>query len=263
MNNKILFLANRDSEGGASEWLYKIVQTLNNAKFEVALVVKNKRKQDDFIFQLPIINKKKSLLQRIYNFILRTVNLKKESVFITKPEYSFFPGEDQSKKYASAEDILALIPFVPNVIITGLTFEFVNFSTLLDLKKICKATVYSTAFDMSVFTGGCHVVNECDGFIVNCSNCPGVIAGDSAFTTNNLQIKQKHQLEGDFGLMYGSPWGLHQAEKSLVHKNSKKVYIGNCVDTDMYNNTNRDIAKRIFGFDNSQKVIFAGADNVK
>lgn len=260
---KILILSTRDSQGGAFEWIYNFAKILSNEEFNVALVVAEKKKNDNFIFQVPIIKYKKSLIKRGVNFSLRLVGLNRNKDFTTKPEYSFFPGEDQTKNYISSDSILSAISFVPEIIIVGLTYQFVNFVTLLELSKRTGAKIFFTLLDMGVLTGGCHVVNECEGFESNCENCPGIIEGNPIYTVNNLNEKMRCVKEGKFGLMYGSSWGKFQVDKSTVFKDSLKLNIGNCVDTNLYTNVNRDIAKKIFNLQRFNKVIFAGADNMK
>jgi len=262
--NKILLLSTRDSIGGGFEWMYTLSKALHKSGFNVVLLVKNKINSDSFIVELPFIKKRSSILFRIFKFICRKLKIKaKTKELNTKPEYSFFPGEDQSEIYLNAEDILNKISFIPDMIISGLTFDYVNTKTLLDLKKITKADVYITAIDMSAFTGGCHVINGCNGFYTSCSNCPGILKGELTTTRRNLELKQKRASDGTFGLLYSSSWALYQANQSFIFDKLKKVFIGSCINSSLYNSANRDIAKQVFGFDSSDKVILSGADDIK
>jgi glycosyltransferase involved in cell wall biosynthesis len=253
MAKKILLLSTRDSYGGSAEWMYNAALMLHNNGHEVALLVAEKHKNDEFIYQVPTSQKKKSIPQRLINYIFHKLGLKSSQVKLkTKPEYSFFQDEDETQKY-----------FSPDIILVGLTYKFVNYKTLFELTKVSKSGVYLVVLDMSTFTGGCHVVNTCRKFTDECNNCPGVLIGDLNYTKQNLLIKKELATEGNFKVLYGSGWGLEQANKSVVTKNLQKIFMGSCVDTTLYTNKNRSIAKKIFDIETSSKVIFAGSESSK
>jgi hypothetical protein len=222
MSKKILLLSARDSSGGAADWMFNTARILYEKKFSIALAVSEKFKSDDFIFQIPHIPKRKITIKRIFDYILSKLSSNKRPLLKTKPEYAFFHGEDETKTYRTPHEILSKLPFVPEIILVGQTYQFISFNTLKALHEITKASVYLVVLDMFFFTGGCHVINECQGYIINCNNCPGILSGDPKYALKNLSIKSKIAEDGKFEVLYGSGWGLLHANSSVVTKISKR-----------------------------------------
>lgn len=263
----ILFLSNRDSLGGASEWFLNLALALRNAGYQVEFLVKNKYSTYDFVKQIPLKKKeKKSLFFRLLKFAKNCI-FKKESVDIfrtTKPEYAFFPKELESDSIITTEEIIRNIKNAPNLIISGLIFDFVSLSVVSDLSRYFNVPAYTTAFDANVFTGGCHVMWDCNQFKTDCSNCPGSLSSENLkIIEHNLISRKKYIEKSSIGLLYASPWSCVKANESLLYKDSSKVDIGMCIDTNFYNNKHRIIAKNIFDIESNKKVIFVGADNLK
>jgi glycosyltransferase involved in cell wall biosynthesis len=260
MKKKILLLSTRDSAGGASEWLFKLADALYKSGYEIVLIVTNQQRSESFIINIQIPNKKKSFLKRAINYFKRKFGIKNK-ILKSIPEYGFYSDEDESVSHISAEQIISKLSFKPDIIITGLIDGFVNTTVLLDLKNITDARIFQTAFDVSVFTGGCHVIWNCEGFKNDCSNCPALL-NQFSYSSNNLKIKKHNIQRGNFGVLLVSGWSMLNANLSLLYKNALKVDVGSCVNTDLFTNKNRDIAKRLFHITNERKVIFAGSTNV-
>lgn len=263
----ILFLSNRDSLGGASEWFLNLALALKNAGYSVEFLVKNKYSTYDFVKQIPLKKKeKKSFFFRLFKFAKNCI-FKKESVDIfrtTKPEYAFFPKELESDSVITTEEIIKNINKIPNLIISGLIFDFVSLSVVSDLSRYYNIPAYTTAFDANVFTGGCHVMWDCLQYKTDCSNCPGSLSSANLkIIQQNLINRKKYLEKSSIGLLYASPWSYVKANESSLYKSRQKVDVGMCIDTSFYNNKHRIIAKNIFDIESSKKVIFVGADNLK
>lgn len=258
---KILMLSTRDAGGGASEWFYDLALALYKNNFEIYFVVKEKLKNEPFIIQYNESKKKKSLPIRILVKLLKKFKNQKEE-FNTKPEFAFFPGENEDEIYSDSNIILATIPFIPEIIITGLTYGFINSQTLRVLKETTHARIFMTAYDMYVFTGGCHVSFDCLQFKNACSNCPGILSKNKEIANKNFLQKLENIGIAEIGVMYGSPRSHNLSHDSVLFKNNPKIFIGHGLDTNLFNEKNREIAKTVFGFDPKNKIIMSGADNI-
>lgn len=257
--NNILMLSTHDVEGGATTWFMQLAAALYNAGYNLAVVVKYKKSSLSYVYQVKQLPKEK----KINRFVKKMYHRDKRDIFFaSKPEYAFFPSETESSKCYSAQQIMDVVPFCPNLIITGLTYELANTTTFRDLHLSYKAPVYMTAFDVNVFTGGCHAHFDCQGYKYRCSSCPGIINGRQNEVQESFAIKLANIKEANIGVLYAAPWTKHLSCQSVCFHSNPKCDIGMCIDTDFYTNANRDIAKRIFKLPDKSFVIFAGSANI-
>ena len=261
IKKKVLLLSSGDTFG-AYEYLYRMAKAMEE-DYEVALVVRDKRKKDIWIYHVEVLTSKNSLLKRIFNYCKRKMGFKTD-ILQPDPLYVFLPNEDESIQLVIADTVLKAIPFVPDIIFSGMTPGFINTSTLLDLHIKTGAKVYQVMVDMNLLTGGCHSVWGCEGFKSDCSNCPAIANTKfNGFTVNNLAIKKKNIQQGDFKLLVIPGWNLHQTNLSTLYKNRLIVQSCNIVDTSIFTDINRHVAKQLFGISPETKVVFAGSNNQK
>jgi glycosyltransferase involved in cell wall biosynthesis len=257
---KVLLLSSGDTFG-AYEWIYRMAKALITSNYEVRLLVREKRKTEDFIIKVPIELRRKSYPKRLLNLAKRLLGFAKKS-FLPEPKYVFLTGEDESISIASADVILSKISFKPDIVISGMTDGFLGTTTLSKIREKTGARIFQAMFDMSLLTGGCHFVWNCEGFKSDCSNCPAIKDDSYAkFSENNLAIKKKNIKENKFVLLVVQGWTFAQANNSAIYKDREKIIVGICIDIKLFNNVNRSIAKQIFNIPNNAKVIFAGANN--
>lgn len=259
---KVLFLSASDADGGATAWFLNLAKTLhNNDNFDVAVIVKSKISFLDYVFSIRPASQKKNLFTRLVRIFTRP---KRDLFFDSKPNYCFFPEDTELKRYVSAEEIIKVCPFCPDIIVSGLTYGFVNTNTLSDLHNYWNAPVFMTAYDANAYTGGCHVLCKCRGFEESCENCPGISASTrKREVAISYDIKKKNISSAKIGVLYASAWSLDNIKRSSCFAHSLAFDIGMCINTDLYTNTNRDIAKQVFNLPSSCLMIFAGAVNLK
>jgi glycosyltransferase involved in cell wall biosynthesis len=233
------------------------------SSFDVAMVVVDRRKTDPWIYKIDILSPRKTLLKKGIDFAKRKFGIIKKNLQ-TDPLYVFLPDENENIQRIHAKDILNLISFMPDIIFSGITPGFMNTSTLLDLHKITKARIIQVMVDVSLLTGGCHVVWDCEGFKTDCKYCPAIVTKThKLYSHNNLQAKLKNIENGDFNLLVLPGWSEYMAQSSKLYKNRIIVQSDNIIDTDIFSDKNRMIAKSIFNIEHTKKVIFAGSNNTK
>lgn len=257
----ILFLSTYDKDGGAASWFLNHAEVLYHNGYNVEMVVKYKRTNKPFVHCVSTA-KDKNFLRTFLTKIYSKKN-QRDIFFDADPEYAFFPKEQETDSVIPTEDIIKSCSFIPDFIISGLTYELANTNTLRQLHELWNVPVYMTAFDANVYTGGCHVIWDCNKYKLDCSSCPGLMNKErQAEIEESFAIKVKNIKEADIGIMYASPWSLHNALQSACFKDAPKFDIGMCIDTELYTDVNRDIAKQVFGLPENAKVIFAGSANV-
>ena len=253
-------LSTFDVEGGATTWFMHLADVLHKAGYNIAVVVKYKKSTLPYVYKIKDLPKENRVKRVIKKYCSPRFT---DIFFATKPEYAFFPNETETSKVCSVHQIMEVTPFIPDMVITGLTYELANTTTFRDLHCEYNVPVFMTAFDANVFTGGCHAFYTCRGFQTDCACCPGLKDGsrsyeiEKSFYTKRLNIQ-----EANIGVLYAAPWTKYYSQCSACFKNNPRYDIGMCIDTNFYTNTNRDIAKRIFNLPENSFVIFAGSANV-
>jgi glycosyltransferase involved in cell wall biosynthesis len=259
MKQNILLLSSGDIHG-AYEIVYRIAKYLKEAEYNVALVVREKTKSDSFIVHLPVHIPQRTIIQKIKNRIRKLLKIDKSNPIID-PEYVFLPNEDESIQLIAADSILSKISFTPDLIFAGMTDGFINTSTLAELKRLTNAKMILFMVDMFALTGGCHFVQDCTGFVKDCSNCPAIL-NDShkSWPQKNLMKKKENIRKSNIQIIAGSGWTYEQAQKSFLFRDQKYIYnINSCIDTRLFNNKHREYAKNIFGIPSDSKLIFFGS----
>jgi glycosyltransferase involved in cell wall biosynthesis len=257
----ILLLSSGDTYG-AYELLYRMAKALKKDGHNVVLLVTDQKKNDDFIQKIVIHTKPKSYIKRFINLIKRKLG-KKAKELLTDPKYVFLDGENESHSLVNAEKILEKTPFVPNIVISGMTNNFLGTNTLAEIQHKTSAKIHQVMVDMHTITGGCHVVWDCDGFVNKCEKCPALLGKNfDYFAKNNLDIKSRNINNHNFSLLVSQGWTLFQANRSFLFKEREKTIIGSCIDVEVFNNRNRDVAKKILNLPLNTKLIFAGSNNV-
>ncbi|WP_163400287.1 glycosyltransferase [Flavobacterium fluviatile] len=268
VNKKILLLSTGDING-AYEAIYKLGCFFIEQNHTLSMLVKYKTRNDRFIVQYlneSKTKKKKTIIERIFikikNRIVYKSRFKLKQVYFD--EKYFFISKDETIVNTSAEQIIKQIGFIPEFIFTGMTSGFMNSTDLLNLQKITKAQVYNITVDMNHFTGGCHYAWDCEGYIKGCNEeCPAIIgSNDRNIAKINFETKLKNAQEGDFKVIGMSNWTVKQAQNSKIYKTQDFIpNFNSMIDTKLFNAKNKDIAKRIFDFDNSKFYIMAGSQN--
>ena len=263
-SKNVLILSTGDVYG-AYEAAYRIARFVHEANYQTVLLVKRRTKADKFIVEIKprnnfihqrILKAGRKIYTWLQNKILGSFCLK------TDPKYIYYAEEKAS--YYRGVEILANVTFKPDLVLACLTNDFVNTQTLVELKQHTNAEIVIVTMDMIPFTGGCHYAWDCRGYETDCTNCPAITdKKHHNLAHHNLMIKRKNIIKADIKILTGSGWALNQAKKSFLFKEQKDILnINSCIDTHLFNNKNRQFAKKIFDLSDDSKVIFVGSQHV-
>ncbi len=259
--DKILILSTEDKEGGAVMRTMNIVEALRSEGYNTALLVKKKHTSLPYVYEVPVPPRP----SRIHRFLKSLCASKKTDICREADQkYCVFYHECETAQVYSSELVASTSPFVPTLIISCMTKEFVNTTTLLELHKLWNVPIMLDAYDMNVFTGACHVVWDCKGYETDCTNCPAILnIARRKEVSESFAIRKRNIDEGKMGVMIASEWSATKARMSTLFHDKVICNMGMWVNTDLYNNKNRDIAKRIFGIPTDAKVVFTGSEDIK
>lgn len=254
----ILIIVTQD-HGGAGEAMFKLAKMLNQ-EHNVALLVKEKTKQEAFVYLYS------DSRYKIYKKLIATkVKLFFKKVQLFEEKYSFY-SLDEDKKNISAEKVIKTIGFVPDFIFSGWTAAFMNSTDLFKLQQFTNAKVYNITVDMNHFTGGCHYSWDCTKYINGCDDqCPAlIIHNNKRIALKNFHKKFQNVSGGNFKIIAGSGWTLNQAKNSKIYRDQQIIYnINSLIDTQLMNNACRKFAKRVFGFDTNSFTILVGCKDAR
>ena len=241
---KILLFSSSDTHG-SYEYAHRMAKSLFSVGHEVGMMVKEKTKSDNFIIAVP--QERPSVAARVkWKLFGDTTAIKTDRV---------------AKEEELPKMVMRSLPFKPDLVIVGMINGFINTKTLAAIEQETGADIYFITADMAPLTGGCHYAWDCTGFERDCSDCPAILdTKKKQRAAHNLAIKSKYIAKMNGKVLAGSGWMLDQARRSALFRNQKTILNTNSViDTSIFNNHHREIAKSIFGLDPNHKVVMAGA----
>jgi glycosyltransferase involved in cell wall biosynthesis len=204
-------------------------------------------------------------LRRIIEKGKRFLKFKKQSK--TKgnrldPDYHML-NYDLTKTAVSTRKLLSKVGFQPDAIIVLFMQNFLSYKNLYELNKFSGAKIYQTLMDMAPFTGGCHYAWDCMEYLNKCGSCPALYSSEPIDQTRiNWEYKKKYVNQTEITVIAASDWQWNQLKKSSLFKEKDKVKILLATNSDYYFPGNKIEARKIFGLDLNNKVIFFGAVNV-
>lgn len=254
MPKKILLLITQD-HGGAGEYIYKLAKILFEQGHQVAMVVKEKTKTDEFIVQYDIVKQKEPFFLKIIN----KLNKKKRKIKLDA-KYCFY-SLDELNPSIDPDILIKKIGFVPEFIFSGWTAFFMNSADVLSLHKKTGAKVFTFLVDMNHLTGGCHYAWDCEGYVRGCSECPAILSEKHKDRAKiNFEAKFKNAHEGNFKIISGSGWTLKQAKESKIYRDQDKfLNINSLIDTKVMTLTDKSMAKDFFNLDHDKFYILMGS----
>lgn len=268
IKKKILLLSTGDADG-AYEAISKLGCFFIEQGHTVSMLVKNKTRNEEFIVQYREKQEKKVIPPIGVRVFIKIKNrLVRKKIHIPQSVhfdgiYSFL-SINETTNNISVENAITQVGFNPDFIIAGMTNGFMNSTDLLNLQNFTKAKVFNITVDMNHFTGGCHYAWDCEGYIKGCDEkCPAILGENGRNIAKiNFETKLKNAQEGKFQIISGSGWTLKQAKESKIYKEQKVFHnINSLIDTKLFNAKNRDVAKRIFGLNESKFYIMAGSQS--
>lgn len=129
-----------------------------------------------------------------------------------------------------------------------------------DLPKI-NAPIVWTLHDNWAFTGGCHIMWECEEYKKSCGSCPRL----GSQKDNDLSRKTFNRKQNTFSklpemVMVGvSKWLENCASESSLFRNHKIVNLPNPIDTNVFKPFGKKQARELWNLPQSKKLVLFGA----
>jgi glycosyltransferase involved in cell wall biosynthesis len=244
---KILIVNTFDIQGGAARAAYRLHRALLENGMDSQMLVQSKSSDDYTILaETDIIRKKFNSLRRIFDGLpVRFYKNRTQTLFSP----AWFP-------FSNVVDKINKI----NPDIVHLHWICDGMMRIEDIAKI-KAPVVWSLHDNWAFTGGCHIMWECDKYKENCEACPRLGSNKE----NDLSRKIWHIKEKTFAkipkmtIVGLSRWLAECAEKSTLLRDKKVVNLPNPIDTNTFKPFDKDKARELWNLPCDKKIVLFGA----
>ncbi len=228
--------------GGAYRAAARISESMSACGIDSQILIRTKRYSDTpgtEIFSAPY--------QKFWSKVKNGVNL-----LLSRGEVvSDYLGTDITKHPLVRE---------ADVIILHWVNSFVSYGTVELLKKTDRPIIW-VMHDMWLFTGGCHVDQNCGGYQHRCGNCPFLKSGkENDISRRNFRRKRAMLAGSDVVLAGPSKWITDCASQSMITQKQRIVRIPNPIDTELYRPvSDKTVLREKYGVPQNKKVILYGA----
>lgn len=246
---KVLVLSTHDSHFGGHGW--SIAQELKMAGHEVCFVCGFRTNEETTRFIYDVT--KKFSLATLWWKILPYLTC---AITGTRPNVHAFLSSHLFG--VSARKILGKCCFAPEYILLPWTANFLTERAVYNLQRFSGAEIIFSFTD-EAYLAACHYPADCDGWKTGCHHCPA-LRYNKWIATRTMRLKSKYWMDLRARIIC-SPYDAGLIKESPFLKN-KKVTPVLSVPQVPYCYSKED-ARRFFGIDTDDFVIFAGANSFK
>ena len=253
---KIAIINTLDSSGGAAIAANRLARALKKRDIDVKLLVKKKQsdKSDSIPVNSTFFSKILSWLffwREILRIIKSTKKISKKNLF--------------SVSIADVGDDISKNKIIQDADVIHLHWINQGFLSLRGLKKLTmlgKPIVW-TMHDQWPYTGICHYTGGCNNFTDTCSVCPMLKWKIKRDLSYKIFEKKKNIYKSNAFTFVGcSRWIADEAKRSNIYSEAKIVSIPNPIDTTIYNQHDKNEARKLLNLPLDKKLILFGACKV-
>lgn len=245
---KILIVNTSDTFGGAARAAYRLHKSLLAKKVVCEMLVQY-RLSDDYKIEVYT----KSFLQKMMAKIRPLVDnfpvrfYKERTKILFSPSWLGFNNV--------VDEINALSPDIVH-----LHWVCGGMIKIEDLTRI-KAPIVWTLHDNWAFTGGCHIMWDCEKYKNNCGACPR-LGSTNEFDLSRKTFNRKEKVFSKLPNMVivgVSTWIENCAKESYLFRNHKIVNIPNAIDTSIFKPFEKKQSRDLWNLPQGKKLILFGA----
>jgi glycosyltransferase involved in cell wall biosynthesis len=247
---KVLIVNTNDIFGGAARAAYRLHRALREAGIETEMLVQIKQGDDETVFTG--INRITKFLNRLYPFI--EVDTFPARWYKNRTNTLFSPAW-----FGFREIVDKINEINPDIVhlhwITG------GMIRIEDIARINSPIVWSM-HDNWVFTGGCHIMWECEKYKTKCGACPRL--GSNKVNDLSRWVwtrKQKTYNKKDFVVVGLSKWINECSKNSALLKNKRHVNLPNPLSTNIYKPFHKEKSRVLWSLPEDKKLLLFGAVN--
>ena len=246
---KILIVSMSDIQGGAARAAYRLHKSLLVQNIDSQMLVQDKS-SDDFT----VISEEKKI--RKYFNKLRPVIESLPTRFYKNKTKTLF-----SSSWLGFSNIVDKINEIsPDVV--HLHWICGGMMTIENIARI-KAPIVWSLHDNWAFTGGCHVMWECEKYKEGCGACPR-LGSDKEKDLSRKIFKRKQKvfnLKKDMTIVGLSKWLNQCSKSSTLLKDKKHVNLPNPIDTTIFKPFDKEKSRELWSLPKDKKLVLFGANS--
>jgi glycosyltransferase involved in cell wall biosynthesis len=244
---KILIVSSSDISGGAARASYRLHKALLQNDIDSTMLVQDKS-SDDFTV-IGASTKVKMALSKIRPTLdmLPVLLYKNRSKILFSP--SMLPFSTIVKQINKINPDIVHLHWICGGMIK-----------LEDLPKI-KAPIVWSLHDNWAFTGGCHIMWECDKYMDMCGACPRLGSNKESDLSRRVFARKEKTFSKikNLTIVGLSRWIYEASKKSRLLKDKKHINLPNPIDTTLYKPFDKEKARELWNLPKDKKLILFGA----
>lgn len=245
---RVLIVNAYDNMGGAARASYRLHQSLLDKGIESTMLVQNKF-GDDFNVE----SYTKSTFQNFFEKIRSILDDFPVKIYRNRTKTLFSPS------WIGFNNVVEKINLI-NPDIVHLHWISNAMIKIEDLARI-KAPIVWTLHDNWAFTGGCHIMWECEKFKKECGSCPRLGSKkvkDLSRSVFNRKKRTYNKLP-NMVIVGLSRWITNCTKESSLLKNHEIVNIPNPIDTNVFKPLDTKHARSLWNLPTDKKLVLFGA----
>lgn len=244
---RVLILSNSDTGGGAYIAAYRLHKGLIEYNINSIMLVQNKLLDDKTVITF------ESKYQRFINIARPFFDSLLLKLYKNRYKTTFSNSIICSKKIV--KKINSLKPDIVHL-------HWVNNGMLMieDLPKI-NAPIIWTMHDNWLFSGGCHIMWNCNRFQISCGACP-ILNSSNKYDLSFFNWKRKNRSFkkiNNFNIIALSKWIKMSAHNSSLLRNKNIIHLPNPIDTNKFKNLDKTFCREIFNLPLNKKLLLFGS----
>lgn len=243
---KILILSTFDQQGGAAKAAFRLHCSLLKSNIDSNMLVQLKENQNSkVVTPTKRYSRQLAKLKALFNFV---------PLWFYKSKIHF------STSFTPSYDIIKKIQMMqPDIV--HLHWIGAGMLKIEDLMKIKSPIVWSL-HDNWAFTGGCHVVWQCENYRNNCGKCPNLKSqNENDLSRKQWNRKQKvYEKLNQMTIVGLSTWISNMAKESALFKNKKVITLPNPIDTNFFRPQDSSEGRLKWNLPMHKKIIVFGAN---
>jgi glycosyltransferase involved in cell wall biosynthesis len=245
---KILIVNTFDISGGAARAAYRLHKALLSQGVDSQMLVQNKSSDDYTV--ISEANKIKKTLNKLRPFLdsipVRFYKNRTKTLFSP----SWFGFSDIVDKINKINPDIVHLRWICN-----------GMMRIEDMARI-KAPIVWSLHDNWAFTGGCHIMWECDKYFDSCGACPRLGSDKENDLSKKVWLrKQKIFNKKDMTIVGLSRWLNECSSNSALLKDKKHIHLPNPINTDIFRPFDKEKSRELWSLPKDKKLILFGANS--
>lgn len=250
---RILHFSADDITGGAAKAAYRLHSALREAGHHSQLIVGRKKSDDDSVIQAPPAEPGPwaSRFERLRN---RLPGMRR-----TLPTASYTFNFDTTPPI-NIQELIASQSQPPEVICLHWINGFLDVKAIRQLYDSFYCPIVWVMADQESLTGGCHYSFGCEGFKLECGNCPQLTPSYPNDYSHKVWQRKKDLLTGvPISFVAPTSWCRERLQESSLFRDYRCELIPYPIDPKIFRPFDRNIARNLLHLPQDKKIIFFGA----